>query len=78
MSASDELSPPCPGGQQAEREGTLMTNCGECARLERVREQARAKRDYSTVTDCDVLLKRHPNHPAHRQPQESRPREVRS
>lgn len=39
-----------------------MTDCGECVRLEREKEQAREQRDHSKVTDCNVLLKRHPDH----------------
>lgn len=38
------------------------TPCPECAHLEREREEARKGRDHSRVTDCNVLIKRHPNH----------------
>ncbi|MBT2545627.1 hypothetical protein J7E99_34315 [Streptomyces sp. ISL-44] len=46
-----------------------MTNCGECTRLERVKEEARAEGDYSKVTDCNVLLKKHPDHPSSAPPE---------
>jgi hypothetical protein len=36
--------------------------CTECARLEREKEEARSAGNMSRVTDCDVLLKRHPDH----------------
>lgn len=39
-----------------------MTTCGECERLEREKQQARAERDLSRVSDCVVLLRRHPEH----------------
>ena len=37
-------------------------DCAECARLERERESARTAGDWSRVTDCAVLLRRHPDH----------------
>lgn len=36
--------------------------CAECARLEREKEAAKRSGDLSRVTDCDVLISRHPNH----------------
>jgi hypothetical protein len=36
--------------------------CAECARLEREKAAAREAGDMSRVTDCDVLIRRHPNH----------------
>ncbi|MGP3991461.1 hypothetical protein [Streptomyces sp. 3N207] len=36
--------------------------CAECARLEREREAARVVGDWSRVSDCVVLLRRHPEH----------------
>lgn len=36
--------------------------CDACARLEREKEEARQAGDLSKVTDCAVLLKRHPDH----------------
>ncbi|MGP3975256.1 hypothetical protein ACTWQF_14815 [Streptomyces sp. 8N114] len=36
--------------------------CAECARLEREWEVARMVGDWSRVTDCAVLLRRHPEH----------------
>ncbi|GAA2599133.1 hypothetical protein GCM10009863_10630 [Streptomyces axinellae] len=41
---------------------TADANCAECARLEREREAARTAGDWSRVTDCAVLLRRHPDH----------------
>ncbi|MEU4897175.1 hypothetical protein AB0B12_31770 [Streptomyces sp. NPDC044780] len=40
----------------------MTENCAECARLEREKEAARKAGDLSRVTDCNVLLKRHPGH----------------
>lgn len=39
-----------------------MSECAECARLEKVKRTARDAGDKSKVTDCVVLLRRHPNH----------------
>lgn len=39
-----------------------MSECAECARLEKVRQTARAAGDMSKVSDCVVLLRRHPDH----------------
>ncbi|MFE0422156.1 hypothetical protein [Streptomyces sp. NPDC058953] len=36
--------------------------CGECARLRVLLERAREARDKTLVTDCRVLLRRHPAH----------------
>ncbi|MGP3998592.1 hypothetical protein [Streptomyces sp. 8N706] len=33
--------------------------CTECERLEAARRRAEAERDYSRVTDCNVLIARH-------------------
>ncbi|GFH34032.1 hypothetical protein SCWH03_02370 [Streptomyces pacificus] len=38
------------------------TQCAECAWLEREKEEARRNHNMSRVTDCNVLLKPHPNH----------------
>ncbi len=40
----------------------MTTNCAQCARLEREKEAARKVGDLSKVTDCAVLLRRHPGH----------------
>ncbi|MEU5104375.1 MULTISPECIES: hypothetical protein [unclassified Streptomyces] len=40
----------------------MSANCAECARLEREKEAARRAGDLSKVTDCAVLLRRHPDH----------------
>lgn len=39
-----------------------MSECPECARLEREREAAWKAGDRSKATDCVVLMRRHPNH----------------
>ncbi|MFI1733852.1 hypothetical protein ACH40E_32500 [Streptomyces acidicola] len=36
--------------------------CELCTRLEREKDAARKTGDLSKVTDCNVLLKRHPHH----------------
>ncbi len=36
--------------------------CAECAQLEREKGEARKAGDMSRVTDCNVLIKRHPDH----------------
>nr|MDX2771564.1 hypothetical protein [Streptomyces europaeiscabiei] len=36
--------------------------CAECAHLEREREAAHKAGNHSRVSDCNVLLKRHPDH----------------
>lgn len=38
------------------------TQCAECTQLEREKEEARSAGNMSRVTDCDVLLKQHPDH----------------
>ncbi|GAA4788263.1 hypothetical protein GCM10023329_44290 [Streptomyces sanyensis] len=38
------------------------TECAECAHLEREKETARQDHDMSRVSDCVVLLRRHPEH----------------
>lgn len=40
----------------------MTANCAECARLAREKEAARKSGDLSKVTDCSVLLRRHPDH----------------
>ena len=40
----------------------MTTGCAECVRLEREKEMARKSGDLSKVTDCAVLLSRHPDH----------------
>lgn len=39
-----------------------MSECPECARLEREQEDALEARDLSKATDCAVLIRRHPDH----------------
>lgn len=40
----------------------MTTDCPECARLHDDMDQAQATGDWSRVTDCRVLLRRHPQH----------------
>lgn len=40
----------------------MSAKCAECTRLEREKEAARKAGDLSKVTDCEVLLKRPPDH----------------
>ncbi|KPI20266.1 hypothetical protein OK074_7608 [Actinobacteria bacterium OK074] len=42
--------------------GTVVNECAECVRLEEVKRAAKAAGDLSKVTDCVVLLRRHPDH----------------
>ena len=39
-----------------------MSECAECARLEEAKQTARDTGDKSKVSDCVVLLRRHPDH----------------
>lgn len=39
-----------------------MSTCMECARLARERNDARLAGNLSRVIDCNVLIRRHPNH----------------
>ncbi|MET8693184.1 hypothetical protein ABZV65_11655 [Streptomyces bauhiniae] len=41
-------------------EPTPVEGCAGCAELAKVREWARAGDDPSTITDCNVLMARHP------------------
>ncbi|MEV8456639.1 hypothetical protein AB0467_02685 [Streptomyces sp. NPDC052095] len=38
-----------------------VEGCAGCAELARVRDWARAGLDRTTVTDCNVLMRRHPD-----------------
>ncbi|MEU5213858.1 hypothetical protein [Streptomyces sp. NPDC020742] len=40
----------------------MSVQCAECARLEEAKRKAAAAGDKSKVTDCVVLLRRHPHH----------------
>ncbi|MCX5605887.1 hypothetical protein OOK29_48080 [Streptomyces phaeochromogenes] len=42
-------------------EPTPVEGCAGCAELARARDTARAGRDLTTVTDCNVLMARHPD-----------------
>ncbi len=37
-----------------------MKGCAGCAELAEVRDRARAGGDMTTVTDCNVLIRKHP------------------
>lgn len=43
-----------------ELEPTPVEGCPGCVELANVRDRARAGGDYTTVTDCNVYLRRHP------------------
>lgn len=53
---------------QAEASGASRAPCAECARLESEKTAARGVGDMSRVTDCDVLIERHPHHGTKRAP----------
>nr|WP_073726627.1 hypothetical protein [Streptomyces sp. CB02414] len=46
--------------RQVELEPTPVEGCAGCAELADVRDRARAGHDWTTVADCNVLLRRHP------------------
>ncbi|MEV0265177.1 hypothetical protein AB0I49_28090 [Streptomyces sp. NPDC050617] len=41
-------------------EPTPVAGCAGCAELANVRDRARAVGDASTISDCNVLMRRHP------------------
>ncbi|MFJ2568565.1 hypothetical protein ACIO02_37590 [Streptomyces sp. NPDC087568] len=41
-------------------EPTPVDGCAGCAELANVRDRARAGGDWTTVADCNVLMRRHP------------------
>ncbi|QUW84482.1 hypothetical protein SMIR_39685 [Streptomyces mirabilis] len=43
-----------------ELEPTPVEGCAGCAELTNVRDRARAVGDWTTVTDCNVYMRRHP------------------
>lgn len=43
-----------------ELEPTPVDGCLGCLELAKVRDRARAGGDYTTITDCNVLMARHP------------------
>lgn len=43
-----------------ELEPTPVDGCAGCAELAKVRDWARAGRDMTTVSDCNVRLRQHP------------------
>jgi hypothetical protein len=47
--------------RSGELEPTPVDGCAGCAELAKVREWARASNDQTTVTDCNVLMARHPS-----------------
>ncbi|MFF1292877.1 MULTISPECIES: hypothetical protein [unclassified Streptomyces] len=44
----------------AELEPTPVEGCPGCVELANTRDRARAGGDYTTVSDCNVFLRRHP------------------
>ncbi|GBQ04230.1 hypothetical protein SSP531S_57220 [Streptomyces spongiicola] len=42
------------------QEPAPVEGCAGCTELAKVRDWARAGGDYTTVTDCNVYLRRHP------------------
>ncbi|MEV0689835.1 hypothetical protein [Streptomyces sp. NPDC050388] len=46
--------------QEPMLEPTPVQGCAGCAELANVRDRARAGDDQTTVTDCNVLMARHP------------------
>ncbi|MFF9075558.1 hypothetical protein ACF1BP_14500 [Streptomyces sp. NPDC014735] len=44
-----------------ELEPTPVEGCAGCAELANVRDRARAGGDMTTVTDCNIFLRRHPD-----------------
>ncbi|MFF4243759.1 hypothetical protein ACFYY2_04720 [Streptomyces sp. NPDC001822] len=45
---------------RAEAEPTPVEGCAGCAELAVVRDRSRLVGDLSTVSDCNVLMRRHP------------------
>ncbi|WP_344007613.1 hypothetical protein [Streptomyces thermocarboxydovorans] len=43
-----------------ELEPTPVEGCAGCTELAKVRDWARAGHDMTTVTDCNVLMRKHP------------------
>ncbi|UNO38547.1 hypothetical protein [Streptomyces sp. MST-110588] len=41
-------------------EPTPVEGCAGCAELDKVRDRARAVGDMTTVSDCNVYMRRHP------------------
>ncbi|GAA1155264.1 hypothetical protein GCM10009577_91990 [Streptomyces javensis] len=54
---SDPVQPPL---QLGELEPAPVEGCPGCAELANVRDRARAGGDMTTVTDCNVYMRRHP------------------
>ncbi|MEU8617040.1 hypothetical protein [Streptomyces sp. NPDC048623] len=46
--------------RSAETEPTPATGCAGCRELDNVRTRARAGGDWTTVSDCNVLMRKHP------------------
>ncbi|MFI6108636.1 hypothetical protein [Streptomyces sp. NPDC051310] len=47
--------------REPELEPTPVDGCAGCRELANVRDRARAGGDMTTVTDCNVLMARHPD-----------------
>ncbi|MEV2255819.1 hypothetical protein AB0I94_35580 [Streptomyces sp. NPDC050147] len=46
---------------EVELEPTPVDGCAGCRELANVRDRARTGGDWTTVTDCNVLMARHPD-----------------
>ncbi|WP_345596369.1 hypothetical protein [Streptomyces marokkonensis] len=53
-------TPPVELPLRLDQQPTPVEGCAGCAELTAVRDRARAVGDMTTVTDCDVFLRRHP------------------
>ncbi|WP_079030820.1 hypothetical protein [Streptomyces ambofaciens] len=47
--------------REAELEPVPVEGCAGCAELDKVRARARVVNDQATITDANVLLRRHPD-----------------
>ncbi|MGC9382755.1 hypothetical protein [Streptomyces sp. MH13] len=53
-------TPPVELPLRLDQEPAPVEGCAACAELTAVRDRARSVGDMTTVTDCDVFLRRHP------------------
>ncbi|MFH8566319.1 hypothetical protein [Streptomyces sp. NPDC017988] len=52
--------PPVELPLRLERDPAPAEGCAGCAELVQVRDRARAGGDWTTVSDCNIFLRRHP------------------
>lgn len=57
---------------QSGDELVIVPDCAKCVDLAAQMEKARAENDMSTVTDCRVMIKRHPGHDPNQEPAPTR------